>query len=45
MAVPMVYNSCLSDEALDTAIGDWTEVLKQIEAQDAKKAEWEEEQA
>lgn len=45
MAVPMIYNSCMSDEALDAAITDWTEVSKKIEAQDAKKAEWDEEQA
>jgi hypothetical protein len=37
MAVPMIYNSCMTDEALDTAIADWTEVSKKIEAQDAKK--------
>ena len=45
MAVPMIYDSCMSDEALEAAIADWTEVSKKIEAQDAKKAEWDEEQA
>jgi len=45
MAVPMIYNSCMTDEALDTAIADWSEVSKKVEAQDAKKAEWDEEQA
>jgi hypothetical protein len=45
MAIPLVYNSCLSEQALDAAIVDWAEVLKKIEAQDAKKVEWDEEQA
>lgn len=43
MAIPLIYQSCMSDEALDAAITDWTEVSKKIEAQDAKKAEFEEE--
>ena len=45
MAIPLVYKSCLSEAALDEAIVDWVECTKRIEAQDAKKAEWEEEQA
>ena len=44
MAIPLVYNSCLSVEAVDAAIEDWAEVSKQIEAQDKEKAEWEAEQ-
>lgn len=43
MAIPLIYKSCLSEEALDAAIADWTEVSKKIEAQDAKKVEWNEE--
>lgn len=31
MAVPLVYNSCLSESALDTAIANWGEVSKEIE--------------
>lgn len=45
MAIPLTYQSCMSDESLDAAIADWAEVSKRIEAQDAKKVEWEEEQA
>lgn len=45
MAIPLIYKSCLSEAALDEAIVDWGEVSKKIEAQDAKKAEFEEEQA
>jgi len=45
MAIPLIYKSCLSEAALDEAIVDWGEVSKKVEAQDAKKAEFEEEQA
>lgn len=45
MAIPLVYKSCLSEAALDEAILDWGDVSKKIEAQDAKKAEYDEEQA
>ena len=45
MAIPLIYKSCLSEEALDAAITNWSEVSKQIEAQETKKAEWEDEQA
>lgn len=42
MAVPLVYNSCLSESALDTAIANWGEVSKEIEQQDKDRAEYEE---
>lgn len=42
MAVPLVYNSCLSENALDTAIANWGEVSKEIEQQDKDRAEYEE---
>jgi hypothetical protein len=31
MAVPMCYQSCLSDEALDIAVADYLDVLKRQE--------------
>jgi hypothetical protein len=31
MAIPLIYNSCMSDEALDLAIVDWEEATKKIE--------------
>jgi hypothetical protein len=45
MAIPLIYKSCMSEEALDEAITDWIDVQKRIAEQDAKKLEWEEEQA
>jgi hypothetical protein len=43
MAIPLVYNSCLSEQALDAAILDWGEVSKRMEVQDQKKLEWDDE--
>mmetsp|Transcript_1472 Transcript_1472/g.2137 ORF Transcript_1472/g.2137 Transcript_1472/m.2137 type:complete len:89 (+) Transcript_1472:790-1056(+) len=45
MAVPLVYNSCLFNEALEEAIEDYTVVSKEQEEQDKQKAEWDEQQA
>lgn len=45
MAVPLVYNSCLSENALDTAIANWAEVSKEIEQQEKDKAEYDEQMA
>jgi hypothetical protein len=45
MAIPLIYKSCMSEEALDEAITDWIDVQKRTAEQDAKKIEWEEEQA
>lgn len=45
MAIPLIYKSCLSEQALDAAITDWAEVSKRIEVQDKEKAAFNEEQA
>jgi len=44
MAVPLVYGSCLTEEALDAAIADYFQVKRQQMEQDKMRAEWEEEQ-
>ena len=43
MAVPLVYSSCLTEEALDAAIADYFEVKRQQMEQDKLRLEWEEE--
>lgn len=43
MAVPLVYNSCLSEDALENAVTDYLECQKRREEQDKLVAEWEEE--
>ena len=45
MAVPLVYNSCLTNEALEEAIEDYQVISKELEEQAKQKAEWEEQQA
>jgi hypothetical protein len=45
MAIPLIYKSCLSEKAIDAAVLDWIEVIKQREVQDKEKAEVEEAQA
>ena len=45
MAVPLVYNSCLFNEALEEAIEDYQVVSKEREEQDKQRAEYEEQQA
>ena len=42
MAVPLVYNSCLFNEALEEAIEDYQVVSKEMEEQAKQKAEWNE---
>jgi len=42
MAVPMIYNSCLSEDAIDKAVSEWHEILKRKEEQDKEKAEFNE---
>ena len=42
MAVPLVYNSCLSDEALEAAVEDYKQVKEAQEEQAKQKAEYEE---
>ena len=44
MSIPLVYRSCLSEPSLDEALKDYVEILKQMEEQDKKRAEWEAEQ-
>ena len=41
MAIPLVYNSCLSNEALEEAVEDYLVVSKEREEQDRQKAEYE----
>ena len=45
MAVPLCYNSCLFNEALEEAIEDYQVVSKELEEQNKAKAEWEQQQA
>tara|TARA_B110000285_G_C15066356_1_gene585354 strand:+ start:592 stop:1437 length:846 start_codon:yes stop_codon:yes gene_type:complete len=45
MAIPLVYKSSLSEEAIDKAVTDWIEVVKQREAQDKERQDYEDEQA
>ena len=42
MAVPLVYNSCLFDEALEAAVEDAKTISEQREVQSREKAEYEE---
>ena len=44
MAVPLVYNSCLFNDALEAAIEDYKIVTKDKEEQDKSRAEWEDQQ-
>lgn len=43
MAVPLIFNSCLFEEALDNAVNDYQEFKRAEEEQDKLKYEWEEE--
>lgn len=43
MAVPLVYNSCLSESALDNAVADFLDVQKRKDDQERVKSEWEDE--
>ena len=45
MAIPLVYDSCLFNEALEEAVEDYTVVSKEKEEQDKQRAEYEEQQA
>ena len=45
MAIPLAYNSCLFNEALEESIEDFNNVKAQREEQDKAKLEWEEKQA
>lgn len=41
MAVPLIYNSCLSDEALEALIADTIAISSQKEEQAKEKEIWE----
>jgi hypothetical protein len=43
MAVPLIYNSCLFEDALDNAVHDYLETVKHREEQEKAKEEWLEE--
>ena len=45
LAIPLVYNSCLFEDALDNAVQDFLNIQKTREEQNKEKTEWEEEQA
>ena len=45
MAIPLIYKSCLSENALDLSIQDWLQVAEKQKAQDIERAEYEEQQA
>lgn len=45
MAVPLIYNSCLFNEALEEAIEDYQNVSKEKDEQAKLKAEQEEREA
>jgi hypothetical protein len=42
MAIPLVYNSCLQDDALEAAVADYQDVTARKEALDKERAEYEE---
>lgn len=44
MAIPITYESCLTDEALESAVADYTDVQTRREAQDKERSQFEEEQ-
>ena len=44
MAVPLIYNSCLFNEALEEAVEDYQTVLKEKEEQDKLRADHEQQQ-
>jgi hypothetical protein len=43
LAIPLEYNSCLSEKALDQSIIDYQAYLKAVEDQEKVKKEWDEE--
>lgn len=45
MAVPLVYNNCLSDKALDMAVDDHSDVMKRKDDIAKEKAIYDEEMA
>lgn len=43
MAIPLVYNSCFSETALDNAVADYLDVQSRLQEQEKLKQEWEDE--
>ena len=43
MAIPLEYNSCLTEKALDQAIVDYQAYQKAVQEQDRQRKEWDEE--
>jgi hypothetical protein len=43
MAIPLVYNSCLFEDALDNAVADYLDVQRRKEEQEKAIQEYEEE--
>lgn len=43
MAVPLEYNSCLTEKALDQSIVDYNAFVKAVQEQERAKKEWDEE--
>lgn len=44
MCIPLVYNSCLFEDSVDSALTDFISKQKERDAQDAERKEWEEAQ-
>lgn len=44
MAIPLIFNSCLFEDALDNAVADYFAVQKAREEQEKARIEYEEEQ-
>jgi hypothetical protein len=43
MAIPLEYNSCLTEKALDQSIVDYIAYKKAVDEQEKQKREWDEE--
>jgi hypothetical protein len=43
LAIPLEYNSCLSEKALDQAITDYNTYIRAVQEQDRQRKEWDEE--
>lgn len=44
LSIPLVYNSCMFDDALDQAVSDYFAIVKAREEQEKQKHDYEEEQ-
>lgn len=43
LAIPLEYNSCLTEKALDQSIIDYNNYIKAVQEQERQKREWDEE--